>query len=298
MRETIRDAGPSRLSGHELALSFYLGWPILFGTILGWTGAGAIGGTLAKPLAIAYWIFGILVTRLALEISIRLVALAAPKQRTPLVILCILSVPLHMFIGIPLFSMWKALFVGYLPTSFEIEASRPFYSSITDFLLGLRANSVVLLEWTLANLVFDRMLGFPRFRDVTGYSPTRGEPTSNTQPAEEKTEFELPKFLRRSEWNLGTEVIALSAEDHYIRVHTPLGNDLVLYRFSDAISEMPNSLGMQVHRSHWVRTSAIEDFWKEGNLYRISISEGLTFPVSKRFLGLLKANGLEPKDKT
>ncbi len=296
--ESLSATRPNRLSERELALLFYLGVPVFLGLLFGWIGAGPLGGQLPRPIAIIYWIIGFLFARIALETSIRLIALVAPKQKTPLIVLCILSVPLHMIIGAPLFYLWKAMFLGYLPPGVEIVLPSLWIGSMGAFLLGLRANTMVMLEWTLTNLLFDRVLDFPRFRTVTGYSPPFSEPTNEGKSVQEPTEYELPKFLRRVPSKLGTEVIALSAEDHYVRVHTTLGSDLIFCRFSDAVSEMPNGLGMQIHRSHWVRTSAIADFWKEGNLYRISINDELDFPVSKRFLGLLKANGWEPKEKT
>jgi hypothetical protein len=41
-------------------------------------------------------------------------------------------------------------------------------------------------------------------------------------------------FLRRIPANLGTELLYIEVEDHYLRVHTPLGSDLLLFRLADA----------------------------------------------------------------
>ena len=46
-----------------------------------------------------------------------------------------------------------------------------------------------------------------------------------------------PRLLARLPSRLGGEVIALQAEDHYVRVHTALGSDLLLMRFADAVAE-------------------------------------------------------------
>ncbi|MGH6783457.1 MAG: hypothetical protein ACREBP_02415, partial [Sphingomicrobium sp.] len=43
-------------------------------------------------------------------------------------------------------------------------------------------------------------------------------------------------LLLRLPKRLGEEIVALEAEDHYLRVHTALGSDLVLMRLSDAIA--------------------------------------------------------------
>ncbi len=282
----------------ELAIAFYVGVPVFLGLLLGWTGAGEFGGQLSRPVAIAYWITGTLLLRVALEVSIRLVALLAPKKKTPLVVLCVLSVPVHMIFVPPLYTVWQSIFIGYLPVGAEVQLPSPWYDSFSAFVFSLGSFTMVMVEWTLTNLLFDRVLGFPRFRETTGYTPREQNQVLSGKTAVEAKETEPPKFMRRANSGIGTEIIALAAEDHYVRVHTPLGNDLIFCRFGDAVSEMPKDVGMQIHRSYWVRTSAITNFWKEGNLYRIEAGDGLSMPVSKRFLGLLKANGVEPEAKT
>ena len=53
--------------------------------------------------------------------------------------------------------------------------------------------------------------------------------------------------------NLGTDVIYLKSEDHYIDVRTTVGQSLVKMRFSDAVADLGDR-GIQVHRSYWVAT--------------------------------------------
>lgn len=290
-----RHFSPSNLTQRELGLIFYLGWPTFLGVLFGWTGTGALGSQFDRPVAIAYWIAGFLLTRLALEISIRLVAWAAPKDKTPLFVLCLLSIPVHLIVGFPLFYIWKTMFLGYLPEGSEPGNGLDYIVSVSAFLDGLRSNVVVALEWLLANYVFDRLLGFPRFRENTGYKEPKISEPGETGIGTKPKAYEPPRFLRKEPGTIVTDIIALSAEDHYIRVHTRRGSLLIHYRFSEALGEMPNDLGMQVHRSHWVKKSAIENLWKVGNGHRLSLGEDMEFPVSNRFIGLLKANGIEPK---
>ena len=44
----------------------------------------------------------------------------------------------------------------------------------------------------------------------------------------------------------------ISVEDHYCRIRTARGSELILLRFADAIRETGTADGIQVHRSHWV----------------------------------------------
>jgi hypothetical protein len=59
-------------------------------------------------------------------------------------------------------------------------------------------------------------------------------------------------------------IYAVEAQDHYLRVHTGAGTELVLMRFGDALVEL-DGLGFQIHRSWWVSKEAIEDVrWRRG----------------------------------
>lgn len=188
------------------------------------------------------------------------------------------------------------MFLGYLPDGSELSDGLDYIVSVPAFLDGLRSNVVVALEWLLINYVFDRLLGFPRFREVTGYVEPKVIAAESIGVEENSKNFEPPRFLRKEPTTIVTDIIALSAEDHYVRIHSSRGSSLIHYRFSEALAEMPKELGMQVHRSHWVKKSAIERLWKVGNGHRLSLGNDLEFPVSNRFIGLLKANGIEPKN--
>jgi len=71
-------------------------------------------------------------------------------------------------------------------------------------------------------------------------------------------------LMRRLKPELRGELWALEMEDHYLRVHTERGNDLILYRLSDAIAEVGHLEGRQVHRSYWVARAAITGTEREG----------------------------------
>ena len=58
-------------------------------------------------------------------------------------------------------------------------------------------------------------------------------------------------------------LIRLSAEDHYTEVVTESGRELLLIRFADALGELGEADGMQVHRSHWVAVQAVKGFRRE-----------------------------------
>ena len=58
---------------------------------------------------------------------------------------------------------------------------------------------------------------------------------------------------------------------------------MVLHRFSDAVKQTPNTLGMQVHRSHWVALSAVKNIIIEGQSMKLKLVNDKEVPVSRTF---------------
>jgi hypothetical protein len=87
---------------------------------------------------------------------------------------------------------------------------------------------------------------------------------------------------------LGSTIIALEMEDHYVRVHTALGSALVLMRLRDAMALVGEIEGMQVHRSWWVARAAVEDVAREGRNIRLRLPRGLEAPVARAQVAVLR----------
>ncbi|HEX8626348.1 MAG TPA: LytTR family DNA-binding domain-containing protein [Allosphingosinicella sp.] len=90
-----------------------------------------------------------------------------------------------------------------------------------------------------------------------------------------------PTLLSRLPNRLGEEIVALEAEDHYLRVHTVLGSDLVLMRLSDAMAAIEPDLGLQVHRSWWVAQDAICGIVRSEQRSHLKLRNGLLVPVGR-----------------
>lgn len=123
-----------------------------------------------------------------------------------------------------------------------------------------------------------------------------------THPVEERTEnahradpvpepVAGPRFLERLPAELGTDLIALEMEDHYVRAHTALGSDLVLLRMRDAVAELDGIEGEQVHRSWWVARGAVRDVQRDGRNVRLVLDNGIEAPVSRANVASLKDRG-------
>ena len=101
-----------------------------------------------------------------------------------------------------------------------------------------------------------------------------------------------PKFLERLPLKLrGAEVWAVEAEDHYLRLHTSKGQDLILMRLSDAISELEGIEGAQVHRSWWIARDAITDAQRGDGRATLTLKDGSDVPVSRTYARVLREKG-------
>lgn len=117
-------------------------------------------------------------------------------------------------------------------------------------------------------------------------------PTPLTDPSEAPPPGALtPRFLGRLPPRLGTDLIALEMEDHYVRAHTALGSDLILMRMRDAVAELDGIEGAQVHRSWWVARDAVQGVSRDGRNLRLKLAGGLTAPVARGNVAMLEAAG-------
>jgi hypothetical protein len=100
------------------------------------------------------------------------------------------------------------------------------------------------------------------------------------------------RFLERLPLRLrGAEVWAVEAEDHYLRVHTSNGQDLMLLRLSDAIAELEGIEGAQVHRSWWIARAAITGVRRGNGRATLTLKDGAEAPVSRTYARALREAG-------
>lgn len=95
----------------------------------------------------------------------------------------------------------------------------------------------------------------------------------------------LPPRLR------GGRLHAVQAEDHYLRLHTDRGSDLILMRLSDALTELEGLEGAQTHRSWWVARDAVRDVSRGDGRAVLTLEGGLQAPVSRRYARALRQAG-------
>ncbi len=99
-------------------------------------------------------------------------------------------------------------------------------------------------------------------------------------------------FLKRLPHQLGTELVCFSMEDHYLQVHTDQGDHMMLLRMKDALVELQDYPGLQVHRSWWVAVDAVVAVKKLNRKAILTMNNGMEVPVSQKYLPKLKEVGL------
>ncbi len=86
-------------------------------------------------------------------------------------------------------------------------------------------------------------------------------------------------------------LIALQAEDHYVRVITDKGEALVLMRLKDAVIQLAGADGARVHRSHWVARRGIAAVERKAERLHLRLTTGQRVPVSRSYAADLRAKG-------
>jgi hypothetical protein len=126
---------------------------------------------------------------------------------------------------------------------------------------------------TAAYLIVERRLTRPRVAGVSVELPEEApaEPVSGGRA----------RLIARLNPRLGGEVLALQGEDHYVRVHTALGSELVLMRLGDAIQELDGLDGERVHRSWWVARQAVGEARMDGRRVFLTLTNGLEVQASR-----------------
>ncbi|MDL2409074.1 LytTR family DNA-binding domain-containing protein [Rhizobium calliandrae] len=98
------------------------------------------------------------------------------------------------------------------------------------------------------------------------------QPRSNSDQA---LRAKLPIGIRNA------TILALSAEDHYVRVRTDRGEALILMNLAAAIAALGEEAGVRVHRSHWVSRQLAEKASMRGCRRGVRVNDDTMLPVSR-----------------
>lgn len=160
---------------------------------------------------------------------------------------------------------------------------------------------IVLLVFSVSTLVFERSwqwetlpVYIPAVLTITAamtalnYATGRKAQITMAAPATSTP----VRFLERFPAKLrGADLWAVQAEDHYLRLYTSRGSDLILLRLADAIDELEGIEGARTHRSWWVARAAIADASRGDGRAVLTLKGGLEVPVSRTYATGLREAG-------
>jgi DNA-binding LytR/AlgR family response regulator len=117
------------------------------------------------------------------------------------------------------------------------------------------------------------------------------------QPGPEAIPAAFPSaLLSRLPPGIGSDIIALETEDHYLRVHALGGSALILMRMADAVALLDPRLGAQVHRRWWVAQAAVAGVRTEGQKLFLCLTDQTLVPVGRTFSATAKARFAGARD--
>jgi len=261
-------------SPRAVRLSYYLLVPVAYAGVLTLARAGA-PAILPLPLALVTWVILICAGWWTANIVAGVAFHLLRPWRPPWWFLCLAGSVGQALLLSPLY---RAIF-GWANAQAEFgtlyaDAPLPEFSLI--YAVTLASYIAPGFFWMLAVVYFfHRVFGYSRFRysEEESTTPTRPQATVSTAPP--------PGFLERSSLPPGSEIWAVTAEEHYIRIYSDHGTDLVRYRFSAAVDELcTNDAGLQVHRSWWVRPDRVASWEDRGRNLQLVLCNGVRVPVS------------------
>lgn len=240
--------------------------PAFIGFVIGWVSSP---NTLRIEAA-TIWAALSCISSLASDLFTRLVVPPIHRRGWPLVTALslgfLLAAPLNVVLNLAfgdLFSFW-GLDRNGLDHLGQVTPAAAAASAVMPFAL-----------WLSINLVFFRLEGGRLY----GRSWSDAHKLAVASIPVQTSPVALPPFLLKAKPSCRHGLVAISAELHYLRIFTHHGEDLILYRFSDAANEIEALGGIRVHRSWCIVKSEVKD--RNGRC--VTLKNGMQVPIGRSF---------------
>jgi hypothetical protein len=275
-------------------LSFHLGIPTVLGLMFGFSQSGS------EPLHgvsghLAYWLISTIISWQLLAIRSKAASAALRPLKVPLVIVLLLGFAIGIALWAPVSGVRDMLIGGFVIEGETLQG----YSRYSDISRSIGNWILGASLWLSTNYFYLYVLGAPRY----GYKPDSTQlkkfrdwflsfsyddlQLDDTLPKTIQTDtanpLRQPRLLERLKAGQSAKVLALVAEDHYTRVLMQDHDELIYLRFSDAVRDMDEYPGLQVHRSYWVGLSAVQSYKEQGHRAFLTLTNGTSVPVSRSF---------------
>jgi hypothetical protein len=95
-------------------------------------------------------------------------------------------------------------------------------------------------------------------------------------------------FLARLPPAIGSDVVLVTADLHYLQVETTRGRATLLGSLAQVEADLGES-GLRIHRSHWVAQRHVRRIWKSANGWQCEMRSGQRLPISRRRVAAAQA---------
>lgn len=279
--------------------------PVLIGFLLGATRAG-VALYFPWPVGILFWVLSSMGVWACLFAGSWAAAALLRPWHPPLWLVLTVGAVLGSVAGRYFIYGTAAGLQDYMLAGRTPQAAPGFEFSLKFASNYLQGWAGVFVTWVVVGLVFDRWLTLTRPVGQTTAAPPfkreADEPIKRVvlpESVRSEAHASQPPQLHPSEPQcllnqVERDVVAIEAEDHYVRIHTQSGSLLVFMRFSDAIARLAHVDGLRVHRSYWVRRCSVVRVEAHGRGLMLTLSTGVRVPVSHGYKEVARQAGLQP----
>lgn len=268
----------------------WTGYLIAAGTVL------SFGLALSEPSAssglgifarIVFWLAHVAAALVLFELAqIALGRIALFERLPPLLLVMAVGV-----VGAILFSIFNLLLLDRIAFLVgDLTDVEPI--SIPGLMEELRdSGATSVLFWVLLNS--PRLIMIAQQKDAVEVGEPPSTEVASIQPeaasAPTGASRQLLDLLSRLPRRIGTDIVAISAELHYLRVYTRGGEALILMSFGRAVEALGVIPGQMIHRSHWIALAHIATLESVGDRLVCRLDTNLELPVSRTYRARLRA---------
>lgn len=278
-----------QILGRRESVTFYFLVPAIAGFLLGWHQFGP-GQYTSIWISVASWILHNEIFWLMGFISLFAVNFVFKNNRKLMFLQLLTAALITLLISRPFFWAAYELPVSFAQSTGVIPQTEMRSFVFFDFSIEFLSQMVIIYGpnvclWLITCLAIAKYGNFPY--SLLDFNNTEvipeATPTDNSADSTKPTHF-----LRQLKPSIGNNVLLLKAEKNYVRAVTDVGEDLIYYKFGDAITQFASD-GLQVHRSYWISHTLLTDPDTILDSNELTIKNGEKIPVGMTFLRELKA---------
>ena len=275
-RPEVTDATVPPLALTHGRLAFWLGFPVALGLFSGWNQIGMIAPSLPLAWSMIYWLLLSLIMWFGMGVGTFLTMRYGGRLNysAKLVTGTLAGVALTR----PVHAAFQDLFLPLARTPETLVTLPVLPMSLSDWAGLYVGNALLMAFWIGGSFFFARFVGYRPF------GPGQSSAATGFRVAAPAAAPRFAARLTRTRFDL---LEAVQAEDHYIRCFADRQEELLLYRFADAVLDLDGHDWLRVHRSVCVRRDRIASVTPRGRSMTLTLVSGRCFPVSERYFAMV-----------